>query len=262
MKLLGIVVSCALICGCGSSPVRPTEVTTPPPVLPPPAEGNLTGPTITAISPSSAATGTSDLTITVTGTNFVNGDPITSWVRWSQNGKTKDLDTKFISDTELTAVVPGSLLGAPGTARLFVTNGDIISDHGYDSYPQSNSLEFVIMIPSPTIGAISPTGAVAGSADLIVRVTGTNFVDGFPEEITSWVRWSGNGKTKDLETRFVTDTELTALIPASLLSTPGTAHLPVENGDMISVSDGYDHYPQSNSVEFEITAPTTAVRRG
>ena len=31
----------------------------------------------------------------MTGANFVDGDPITSWVRWSQNGETKDLDTKF-----------------------------------------------------------------------------------------------------------------------------------------------------------------------
>jgi hypothetical protein len=183
MRLLSVVVCLGFICGCGSSPVRPTENTTPPPAPPPPAEGNVTGPTITGISPSSAAAGTQDLTIAVMGTNFVDGFPITSWVRWSQNGKTTELNTKFVSDTALTAVIPASLLTAPGTARLRVVNGDIISDHGYDDYPQSNSLEFAITVPIPTlptIGAISPASAVAGAAHLTLTVTGTNFIDGFP----------------------------------------------------------------------------------
>ncbi|MGB9752066.1 IPT/TIG domain-containing protein, partial [Roseiflexus castenholzii] len=55
-------------------------------------------PTITAISPSSAPAGGSGFTLTITGTNFVNG----SVVRWNGNPRA----TTFVSSTQLTATIP------------------------------------------------------------------------------------------------------------------------------------------------------------
>jgi hypothetical protein len=49
--------------------------------------------------------------------------------------------------------------------------------------------------------------------------------------------------------RVVSDSELTVRIPASLLARAGMAHLVVENGDPMAVSDGYDRYPKSNAVD-------------
>jgi hypothetical protein len=104
----------------------------------------------------------------------------------------------------------------------------------------------------PVISKISPINAVAGTSDLTLTVTGTNFANGVP--YSSWVRWIANDSPTNLwNASVVTDSELTVRIPASLLASAGMAHLLVENGDPMAASDGYDGYPKSNAVDFEIT---------
>src|SRR2546421_140946 len=67
-------------------------------------------PTITSLSPPSAAVGATQLTLTITGTNFVR----TSVARW--NGA--DRPTTYVSATQLTVVIPASDLVTAGTARV------------------------------------------------------------------------------------------------------------------------------------------------
>ena len=62
----------------------------------------------TTLSPRSAAAGTDGLTLTVNGSNFVNG----SVVRW--NGANRP--TTFVSDTQLTAAIPAADIAAAGSA--------------------------------------------------------------------------------------------------------------------------------------------------
>jgi hypothetical protein len=71
-------------------------------------------PTITRLSPPSAAPGTSGFTLTVTGTNFVS----TSVLRW--NGA--DRATTYVSATQLTATIPSTDLLTAGTAQVTVFN--------------------------------------------------------------------------------------------------------------------------------------------
>ena len=68
-------------------------------------------PSLISISPSTATTSSSDLTVTLTGTNFVP----TSFVRISA----QPLVTTFVDKSHLTAVIPGSMLG---TARALPLN--------------------------------------------------------------------------------------------------------------------------------------------
>jgi hypothetical protein len=112
-------------------------------------------------------------------------------------------------------------------------------------------------VPTPSISSITPGFAIAGSSDLVLKVTGTNFSQDLPG--SPFAIWSANGVTPNhdapgtnLATTFVSSTELTAVIPAALLSDPRTAGLTVMNGDIMGVTDGYFNYPRSNSVSFTV----------
>lgn len=73
--------------------------------------------------------------------------------------------------------------------------------------------------PTPTITSLNPTMATAGGAAFTLTVNGTNFIAG------SVVRWNGSDRT----TSFGSGTLLTAQIPASDLTTAGTASVTVFN---------------------------------
>ena len=114
--------------------------------------------------------------------------------------------------------------------------------------------------PTPSLGpvaitAISPTSASAGSPDLTLTITGSNLKGG-PHDIRRAV-WSVSGSTTNLATTPISDTQLTAVVPAALLGTPVTAHISIEYGDPM----GDVPLGRSNSVPFSVTATaaTTAV---
>lgn len=71
--------------------------------------------------------------------------------------------------------------------------------------------------PVPTISALSTYHATAGAAGFTLTVTGSNFVS------STVVSWNGNPHT----TMFVSDTQVTADIPASDLVSPGAAKVTV-----------------------------------
>ncbi len=70
--------------------------------------------TLAQLSPSSIAPNSPSFTLTVTGTNFVNG----ATVKW--NGTA--LATTFVSATSLTATVPADLIARSGTAQVTVAD--------------------------------------------------------------------------------------------------------------------------------------------
>ena len=106
---------------------------------------------------------------------------------------------------------------------------------------------------SGTSISILPTSVAAGSPDLPVTITGSNFANA-PHNL-SWAVWSeGSGNTK-LATTFVSSTQLTAVIPAALLSIPVMAQVFVDTGDPMG-----DVAPaQSKAVSFSVTAPVVSI---
>jgi hypothetical protein len=99
---------------------------------------------------------------------------------------------------------------------------------------------------TPTISSISPTSAVAGSPDLILTITGTNFFLG-PKRGSQAV-WGANGSDTFLGTTVLSSTQLTAVIPAALLSSPVKAAVFVFNGDPV------DELLDSNAINFSVNA--------
>jgi len=157
-------------------------------------------PTTTSLSPTGATAGGAAFTLTVNGTNFIDG----SVVRW--NGA--DRPTTFGSAMQLTAPIPASDLVTAGTPAVVV----------FTPAPgggTSNAQTFTVAAapnPAPATTGLNPTVANVGGPAFTLTVSGTNFVGG------SVVRWNGANRT----TTFVSPTQLTAAIPAGDLAAAGT----------------------------------------
>jgi len=107
-------------------------------------------PSITSIIPASATAGSSDVTITIDGSNFVHyGHFVWSTAFWTTNGNLHDtgtwLQTTITSSSQLTAVIPAKLLQSPTSVQIVVMNGDVMGmSDGYFGYPRSNSVTFTV----------------------------------------------------------------------------------------------------------------------
>lgn len=103
--------------------------------------------------------------------------------------------------------------------------------------------------------SISPTSAVAGSPDVLLTITGSNFA-GARHNFSQAV-WSSNGSETRLATTFVSSTQLTAVVPANLLISPVAAQVFVQTGDPM----GDLPLRKSGSAGFSVTAlPVGAAR--
>jgi uncharacterized protein (TIGR03437 family) len=157
-------------------------------------------PTLVTIAPTSAIAGSAGLTLTVTGTNFING----SVVRWNGDNRA----TTFVSSTQLTAQIPATDLANPAIVRITVFNP---APGGGSSSGVNFSVTTLNSVP--TLTSLNPANANAGGAAFTLTVNGTNFVN------NSVVRWNG----ADRATNFVSVTQLAAQISAADIANPGTA---------------------------------------
>ncbi|MFH1150288.1 MAG: hypothetical protein V1748_07425 [Actinomycetota bacterium] len=161
-------------------------------------------PTTTGMNPTSKTAGDPGFTLTVDGTNFI---PV-SVVRWEG----ADRATTYVSDLQLTATIPASDITTAGTFDVTVFNPA-------PGGGESNAQMFTVNNPLPTTTGMDPTSKTAGDPGFTLTVDGTNFV------AASTVRWDG----ADRATAYVSDTQLTATIPASDIATAGTFDVTVFN---------------------------------
>src|SRR5271156_4663330 len=97
---------------------------------------------------------------------------------------------------------------------------------------------------TPSITSISPASATAGSPDLPITLTGTNFLS------SATVTWfAGNGAQTVLSATVEGSTSIGAVVPSSLLSDGGTASIVVTNPG--------GHF--SNSLGFSVNFPLPSV---
>lgn len=164
-------------------------------------------PVLSSISPTNTPAGSGDFTLTLSGSNFVNG----AAVQWNGNNR----PTTFVSFTELKAAIPASDLAQTGTALLTVSNpapgGGVSATKSFEITPPPN--------PVPSISSLAPGSIAAGADNSTVTINGTGFV------ADSVVRWNGS----DRATTFVSSTQLRALITDVDLVNPGTGAITVFN---------------------------------
>ncbi len=157
---------------------------------------------LSALAPSSAAVGGLAFTLTVNGSDFVDG----AVVRWDGSART----TTFVSGTRVTAAIPASDLASGKVVQVTVLNpgGGV-----------SSPLEFTVANPAPALASLSPTYAPGGGNPFTLNVTGTGFVQG------SVVRWNGVART----TVFVSSTALQGAITAADIAASGESSVTVYN---------------------------------
>jgi uncharacterized protein (TIGR03437 family) len=178
------------------------------------------GPTIGALSPSSATAGAASLTLTVTGLHFA----VNCVLRW--NGS--PLETTFVSPTQATAAVPARLVAAASMAVITLINPSGLT---------SNTATFTIHTPAPTITSISPTSAPASAPAFTLAINGANFT---PNSMALWNR-------SPLATTVISASQLTASVPASLIAGAGAATIAVALTGAVS-----------NKLAFTVTPPLPA----
>ncbi len=159
-------------------------------------------PSISALSVNLALVGNAAAPLTVTGSNFVPA----SVVRW--NGQSRV--TTFVSAAQVVITIPVSDLAAAGVNNVTVlTPGP--------GGGETAALPFTVANSAPTLLAISPSSASAGSSAQNITVTGTGFVPG------SVVNWNGSPRA----TTYVSATTLTAAVTRTDLAAPGNFNVTV-----------------------------------
>ena len=168
-------------------------------------------PSISAISPASAASAGAAFSLSVTGANFSN----VSTVRW--NGV--DRPTTFVSATQLTAAIAASDIAAAGTAQVSVSNPGLT---GGTSQPLAFTISATTPSgtdnPAPTLTSIAPASVSEGAAAFTLTANGTGFVS------TSKVHWNG----AERPTTFVSATQLQATIAAGDVAAVGSTQVSVQ----------------------------------
>jgi hypothetical protein len=152
-------------------------------------------------------------------------------VQW--NGSV--LSTGFTSGNQLSAFVPASLIASAGTASVLVVN---------PGGAASNTLIFTInasTTPGPTLSSLSPSSAAAGGPAFTLTVNGSGFLNG------ALVWWNGASLPTSSSG---SGTQLTATVPASFITSAGTANITVVN----------PNGPASNALTFSIFSFASALR--
>ncbi len=166
-------------------------------------------PAIASLFPSTVFAGGGAFTLTVDGSNFVNG----AEVRWNGTGRT----TTFVAVSQLTAAISAGDIAAPGTVSVTVFNPA-------PGGGTSAAATFTITNPPPppnpvpTITSLSPIPNFGGPA-FTLTVNGSNFVSG------AQVQWSFAARA----TTFVSANQLTAEILAADIATPRGVFVTVFN---------------------------------
>jgi hypothetical protein len=128
-------------------------------------------PSISSLSPDETTLGSGGFTLTVTGSNFVNG----ANVYWNNVSRV----TQFVSATELTAsILASDVAGTSGS------NASVTVQNPSPSAGISNVESFAIQNPVPVISSITPTSATAGTT-FQVNVSGSGFVPGLTLQLGS-----------------------------------------------------------------------------
>ncbi len=153
-------------------------------------------PSLASISPSTVAAGGAAFTLTVSGTNFVNGSVV------QVNGSSRS--TAFVSGTQLSASIPASDIASAGTLSITVVNPA-------PGGGASAALPLVVNSPAPSLTSISPASAIVGSGPITLTATGSNFTPASVVQV--------NGANRS--TSFVNGTQLTATLTSTDLSNAG-----------------------------------------
>jgi hypothetical protein len=190
----------------------------------------IVAPTLSSLSPTSTPfCSSSGLTLTVNGTDFVNG-LVVNW-----NGSPRP--TTFVNSTQLTAAITATDAAFQGTATVTVSS----------AASSSNSLTFTMTVPTtglpaPVITSLAPANATAGGNAFLLTANGSNLLP------CSVVQWNGSSRT----TQYIGTTGINASISAADIATAGSVP--------VTVSTPTPGGGTSNAIPFTIFATSGAAQ--
>jgi trimeric autotransporter adhesin len=170
--------------GPGGSTTTPTELV---------VAANL--PTIFSVRPSSVAANASSnvpISVNISGSGFAANATVQA------NGQFVPVSSQ--SATNISISIPPTFFMSAGSIQIVVSN---------PGSPAVQSNYATVTVATPTVSfSITPNSAAAGSPDTQITVSGSGF---FQDSIVEW-------NTTPLSTTYVDSNQLTAVIPASLIS--------------------------------------------
>ena len=159
-------------------------------------------PSVLSITPRVVTAGGGAFTLFLTGANFVSG----ALVLIDGTSVTRT----FVSSHDMRAAVPASFAAAIGTHQVAVVNPD---------GRQSNATTIEVVAPTTVIASILPSVATVGGPGFTLSVRGSNFKSGAAVFFDQ----------TELTTNFVSTTQLSAEVPASLISSIGVHGITAQN---------------------------------
>jgi FG-GAP-like repeat len=158
-----------------------------------------------------------------------------------------------LSATQLNAVssVAGSITYAPAAGTVLppgstTVTATFVPTDAFD-YTGATATQ-TITVAAPTLTGISPSSAKLGDPSTTITVNGQGFVQG------AVVEWNGSALT----TTWVSLNQLTAVVPASLLTATGTGTITVVDANKIAVSGSQVFTVIASPAAASVTAPSTA----
>ncbi len=166
---------------------------------------------ISSVTPSSAAVGTDSTAVAIAGQNITAG----SNVFWTTpDGRTITISPSLLQAAQVRATIPSTLLTTAGTAQVAVANAN--------GFP-SNGLPFTI-IPF-TLTGVTPSTAPVGSGNTQITISGPGFSS------SAQALFTPPGGPQTPISSLVQGAQIAATIPASMLTTAGTAQISVRNAN-------------------------------
>ncbi|MDR3740791.1 MAG: IPT/TIG domain-containing protein [Terracidiphilus sp.] len=179
---------------------------------PPPGTGTLS----THVVLSNA---TVPATITVTGTNYVT----TSTVLINGTART----TTYVNSSQLTFQLTAADLATAQSLSVTIQNPAPIGGSA-----SAGTLYVLQSTATPVLTQVSPSQIVAGSGSTTITIYGSNLLQQLSSGsyyLTSTVLWNGTALTSTSYSTYYSTPYLVATVPASLLTTTGTASVTVSS---------------------------------
>jgi sugar lactone lactonase YvrE len=169
-----------------------------------------------------------DLAISITGQGFTADSVVAVW--GSATGT-----TVFVNDTELATTIPQDFLSDHARIPIIVSN---------PKGAASNTEVFFVVEEGPKIQTIDPDTIQAGSAAVLITVTGSR--------LTSAAVLVVNGEPLPDTQFLVKGSRLTGTIPAALLASPGELVVRIEQDNIQSVDQTIAVTPTAGPFIFRI----------
>jgi trimeric autotransporter adhesin len=184
-------------------------------------------PAITSISPNRVPAGSSTLTLTISGSGFLNTSVV-------QVGGITESAT-YVSGTQLTVAVPANQLASGAVISVVVSNGSSSNSSGA-------TINLEVDNPAPTITFVSPTSELTGAATTAIAVTGTGFMPATVINVNGVARTTTFGNSTQISVAITAadvaaagSLSLTAVNPTPGGGTSAAISLPVNNPTVGSI---------------------------